>query len=183
MDPDSNQKKVLQRDWVVSVLTVAAMLLTSCGESAAPDEPPSERLEPGADTIRCTLSYRASNELLTGQDPADPVFDFIEEEVSFRIDEGGFDVEETFELSGLTLEASVASNRHEGGEFHLWIAAGETHLFRALYQFRHGGVPRNVFGSQGFTGLIYLTHPEEGGDYQLICESLATGDGAAGGGA
>ena len=183
MDPYSNEQEVSHRGWAVTAVAVVAALLASCDESTAADEPPSERLAPGADTIRCTLSYRASNEVLPGQDPADPVFEFIEEEVSFRIDEDGFDVEETFELSGLTLEASVASNRHEGGEFHLWIAAGETNLFRALYQFRHGGVPRNVFGSQGFTGLIYLTHPEEGGDYQLICESLATGDGAAGGGA
>ena len=40
-------------------------------------------------------------------------------------------------------------------------------LQRFLWQFSQ--VPRNTFGDQGITGLLYYTHPETGSEMQMIC--------------
>ena len=146
--------------------------LAACNTLASAESPPTTN-EPGANAIECSLHYRASYELLEGQSPDDPAFQFAEEAMTLEGNESG-----TISLENLTVEGNFASDEFEGAAFHLAVETGDVSLFRAIYQFEHGGVPLNQFhGDHGFTGLLYLTDPEQRGDYQLICKSVASSGG------
>lgn len=60
---------------------------------------------------------------------------------------------------------------HDRGSVLLDImdAKSNDHLHRWLWQFVE--VPRNLFGGQGFTGLVYINHPQTGSELQLICKA------------
>ena len=47
-------------------------------------------------------------------------------------------------------------------------------LKRSLWQFSLA--PKNIFPGQGFTGLIYLNHPETGSELQLLCRAEGVSD-------
>ncbi|MEQ9324264.1 MAG: hypothetical protein RIF41_34190 [Polyangiaceae bacterium] len=127
------------------------------------DETDAER---PADFLSCSFYYRASNVLEPGQDPDDPALQHVEEVLVVRPNE-----EASATLGDLTVSGSFFSSEHDGASFSLAVVRdGNAPLFASLYQFGHGSTPENQFhGQHGFTGLIYLTHPENGGDYQLIC--------------
>ena len=134
---------------MLRVLTgcAAVLLLTACGgDGSALDG-----------EFRCSFFFRESSE--------QPSF----EEQVLAIPPNQ-DVVAT--LGKLDLKARFSSDQFEGNAFSLSVAAGETSVWSALYQFGDT-LPENQFaGGHGFTGLIYLTHPSEGGDYQLFCESV-----------
>ena len=77
---------------------------------------------------------------------------------------------ETVTLGAFRLEADYG----EGGtRLGLKVKAGATELFRSRYQLRDRLPPINQLpNEQGFTGVLELTHPTEGGNYQLICRSV-----------
>ena len=54
-------------------------------------------------------------------------------------------------------------------------AKSKKQLQRFLWQFTE--VPRNTFGSQGFTGLLYYRHPETCSEMQLLCRIGGKGKG------
>jgi uncharacterized protein YjbI with pentapeptide repeats len=76
----------------------------------------------------------------------------------------------TVALGPLRLEADYA----EGStQLALKVKAGATELFRSRYPLRDSLPPINqVPDEQGFTGVLALTHPTEGGNYQLVCRSV-----------
>jgi uncharacterized protein YjbI with pentapeptide repeats len=82
-------------------------------------------------------------------------------------------MERTISVGRLQLTAQYSGGGREEPAFGLQVRAGEVQLFRALYQLYGGRPPRNQFaGQHGFTGLLYFTHPSEGGNYQVICRSV-----------
>ena len=120
-----------------------------------------------AGQVRCSFYYRASNEF-SGGTPQGNEVDF--EERTLDVAPNGDD---SATLGALTLSVGYDDDEFEGAAVYVGVEAGDTRLFRSLYQLRHRELPENQFvGGHGFTGLIYLTHPSEGGDYQLICESV-----------
>ena len=131
-------------------------------------EAPGQTAVPPA-RVECTFFFRQSNELLEGDDPADPKFEFEERLVSVAKNE---DASET--LGKLTLDVRYDDSEHEGSSVGVGVSSADHPLFRALYQLGERGLVNQFSGDQGFTGLIYLTHPTDGGDYQLICKARAT---------
>jgi hypothetical protein len=117
--------------------------------------------------IECSFNFRQSNELGEGDDPSDPEFQFQEELVNASSNE---DAEAT--LGQLTLHLSYSVDEIEGTYAQVSVTTEDAALFRALYQVGDQGVANQFEGDHGFTGLIYLTHPTDGGDYQLICKAL-----------
>ena len=76
-------------------------------------------------------------------------------------------------LGHLRLDLRYSDDKFEGASAGVRVLAGDQQIFGSLYQLAQGKRPQNQFqGDHGFTGLIYLTHPREGGDYQLICKSV-----------
>jgi hypothetical protein len=61
----------------------------------------------------------------------------------------------------------VMSNDRGSVLLDIMDAKTNKHLQRFLWQFSE--VPRNIFGGQGFTGLIYFNHPRTGSELQMIC--------------
>lgn len=72
-------------------------------------------------------------------------------------------------LGFLELHGDYSYSPIDVGAFHLSATTNEARLFSTLYQFSASKGPSNQFGSHGFTGLIYLTHPTNGGNYQAWC--------------
>ena len=61
----------------------------------------------------------------------------------------------------------VMSNDRGSVLLDIMDAKTNKHFQRFLWQFSE--VPRNIFGGQGFTGLIYFNHPQTGSELQMIC--------------
>lgn len=79
----------------------------------------------------------------------------------------------TASLGKLRLTVSYTNTEWDGASASVGVAADELRLMSSLFQFEPGKPPSNQFqGGHGFTGLVYLTHPTEGGDYQLVCKSV-----------
>jgi len=133
-------------------------VLLGAGAMAAVACHPAQAADPGS--ISCTFYYRpAATE------------DYPEhEEVVVQV---SANEEKSATLGELELALSYADSAIEGAYARVAITADEQEVMASLYQFEPGERPINQFiGDHGFTGLIYLTHPTEGGDYQLICKSL-----------
>ena len=114
-----------------------------------------------AKDVACDFYYRVTN----------VSFSPVEEELPFEEQTllVGPGESKSLDLGDLTLSMSYIEEEYHGTSVTLSVAAGDTSLFHTLYQ----KVPENQFGdNHGFTGLVYLTHPTEGGDYQLICRSV-----------
>lgn len=132
-------------------------------DSSSGDSPSAPSATTG--TIECTFYYRRTNNASEAMDPAD--LEFSEATLALSPNE-----EDTVTLGSMELSGNYSSSEFESASFHLRVTAGETTLFSTLYQLSDG-LPLNQFaGDHGFTGLMYLTHPTEGGDYQLICKSV-----------
>src|SRR5690606_35036969 len=117
--------------------------------------------------VAYSVSYRASNTLQPGQSPNDPELQFTHEHISLPANEDA-----GFELGELAFKFAFHSSENEGRSFSVLVKADTQPVFQSLYQFGRNKMPKNQFiGDHGFTGLIYLTHPEQGGDYQFICSS------------
>ena len=137
----------------------------SRSEAGSGDESPAQTAVP-PDRIECTFVFRESNEVGEGDDPADPKFEFEERTLTVAKNE---DASET--LGKLSLNLSYSVDQHEGSGASLTVSNGDQQVFHALYQIGSRGLINQFAGDHGFTGLIYLTHPTEGGDYQLICKA------------
>lgn len=72
-------------------------------------------------------------------------------------------------LEFLELHASYSFSPIDSGAFHLRAKTNEATLFSTLFQFSASEGLINQFGWHGFTGLMYLTHPTNGGNYQAWC--------------
>lgn len=116
--------------------------------------------------IECTFFFRQSNEVGEGEDPADPKFQFEERTLTV-----GKNEDDSATLGNLTLDLRYDDSEHEGSSAGVSVSTPEHPLFRSLYQLGEQGLLNQFAGAHGFTGLIYLTHPTHGGDYQLICKS------------
>ena len=80
---------------------------------------------------------------------------------------------DTATLGQLRLDLRYSDDKFEGPSAGVSVLAGDEQTFGSLYQLKKSKLPNNQFqGDHGFTGLIYLTHPTQGGDYQLICRSV-----------
>lgn len=118
-------------------------------------------------TITCSAYYRETGVLQPGQSPDDPALQLVGESVTLVPNE-----EASLDLGELEFKFLFNSSDHEGRAFHLSAHTETGYIFQSLYQFDSRKLPKNQFvGEHGFTGLIYLTHPEHGGDYQVICVS------------
>lgn len=164
----------------LSTTALVASLCIGCGESSDPvgdgnpggnDDPAGGTNsvgDPGAGSVDCTFYYRASNEVMEDQSPDDPAFQFEEHTLTVAADES-----ESMTLEGLTLNLSYSDDAFEGGTVSMRVTAGDIRLFSTLYQLQDRQLPTNQFvGGHGFTGLMYLNHPTDGGDYQLLCKSV-----------
>ena len=107
--------------------------------------------------ISCTSFYRQSNQLTS----------FTETVLRFEPKQP-----QTFTVEKLEFQGGFSSDQYEGNVFNLLVLAGETRLWGALYQFGRSLPDSQLIGGHGFTGLVSLTHPSDGGDYQLICETV-----------
>ena len=77
----------------------------------------------------------------------------------------------TMRLADLSLVVSFVSDEGEGSAVNLRASFSEKPLVSWLYQLPRNPPPRNQFvGDHGFTGLVHLTDPTRGDDYQLICK-------------
>jgi hypothetical protein len=114
--------------------------------------------------IECTFFFRESNEVGEGDDPADPKFELEERVLSVQQDDDA-----SVTLGKLTLSVTYSVPEDDGPSVQV-VVSGETQLVRWLYQLGQEGLANQFSGDHGFTGLVYLTHPTEGGDYQLICK-------------
>lgn len=134
------------------------------GASGASEEPGAgPRLTEGS--IECAFYYRVTNEADSDTPPEDLQF-------SERVLQIGPNEEKTATLGLLQLHGTYSLSEFDADTFSLRVTAGETRLLSTLYQLS-GGLPVNQFvGDHGFTGLMYFTHPTEGGDYQAICKSV-----------
>lgn len=113
--------------------------------------------DPGS--ISCTFYYRPA---ATEEYP-----EHEESVIEVRANE-----EESTSLGELELELSYADSSVEGAYARVAVTADDKEVMASLYQFEPGERPINQFlGDHGFTGLIYLTHPTGGGDYQLVCKA------------
>lgn len=131
----------------------------SGGEAPAQTAVPPNRIE-------CTFFFRASNEVGEGDDPADPKFEFEERTLVAAKNE-----DESTTLGKLTLDLRYDDSEEEGSSVGVSVSTADHPLFRTLYQLGEHGLVNQFAGDHGFTGLVYLTHPTDGGDYQLICKS------------
>jgi hypothetical protein len=151
------------------------------GLDSAPESPPSpaqaqpdDADEPPVDvpadappgrTIACTFYHRPDFELSSEPDLSE-VPEGEEEILLIPPNE-----DRALALGQMTLSGYYSSDTFEGSSFNLRATAGETQVLGALYQFSRT-LPMNQFaGGHGFTGLLYLTHPSDGGNYQAFCES------------
>ena len=134
----------------------------SGGEAPAATAVPPARIE-------CTFFFRQSNEVGEGEDPADPKFQFEERTVSVAQNE-----DDSLALGKLTLDVSYSVSEEEGASASVGVSTAEHPLVRTLYQLGERGLINQFSGDHGFTGLVYLTHPSDGGDYQLICKARST---------
>ena len=119
------------------------------------------------DRVECTFFFRQSNEVQDGDDPGDPKFQFEERTLSVGKNEDGSEA-----LGKLTLDLSYDDSEYEGSSVGVSVSTAEHPLFRSLYQLGERGLINQFAGDHGFTGLVYLTHPTDAGDYQLICKAL-----------
>lgn len=148
------------------LIASAALALSSCtrGSPAASGEVSGTPLNGGGGSIRCTYAYRPTD--ASSDAPAAPP-ELEERTLHVGPAEGARET-----LGRLTLSARFASSESEGNSFSLTASSGEAQVLSALYQFG-GGLPQNQFaGGHGFTGLLYFTHPTQGGDYQAFCEMM-----------
>lgn len=130
--------------------------------SAALDEPS------GPYSFRCSLNYRESNVAGPNDSDDDPKFVFKETLVDLSPGD-----QKSADFGQLTFRANVGGDdKYEGGGLSLSVLAGNKFVASWLYQYNPDTPPVNQFGSQGFTGLVYLTHPESGGDYQFFCHTV-----------
>ena len=118
---------------------------------------PARAADPGS--ISCTLYYRpAATEAYPEHEEA---------VVQVNANE-----QKSASLGKLQLTLSYTDTAWDGASASVGVAADDLRLMSSLFQFERGERPVNQFhGGHGFTGLIYLTHPTEGGDYQLVCKS------------
>lgn len=111
---------------------------------------------PGA--IECTFFYRES--------ALDGAGEFEEDVI--RVTSGE---RKRVSLASLGFEVNYEDSSF-GTSAGLQVVAGERAVVQVLYQFPQGRLPANQFiPDHGFTGLMYVTHPTEGGDYQFFCRS------------
>lgn len=150
----------------IQSITVSLALLAACSDNGRPAANPAAGGTAGeAGAVRCTLFYRASNEVTDDTEPGD--LEFEEQVLELGPGEQG-----SANLAGVTLSLSYNLSEQEPDTLLLEVTAGETALLRTLYQLIDQKLPQNQFaGGHGFTGLMYFTHPSQGGDYQAICES------------
>jgi hypothetical protein len=147
-------------------LLASALQLACAGSGGKPAEPNGVPADAGS--IRCTFAYRESNELMAGQSGNEPGFQFEQRVTSVQPNEAA---SQTLGLVTLTLRYDV--DDVETDSFSLNARADDKSLLSILYQLG-AGLPKNQFaGGHGFTGLLYLTHPSAGGDYQAYCEAIA----------
>ena len=117
--------------------------------------------------IRCSFFFRPD------AIQADPETDLAAFEFQERVVDIAPGQTQMASLSQLTLTGSYADSAFEGSSFNLRVTAGDVQLLATLFQFSDG-LPQNQFaGGHGFTGLLHLTHPTDGGNYQAFCEAVA----------
>lgn len=118
----------------------------------------------GPSRVRCEFFFRESNE----DDPPEPPSEFVSATLEVGANGSG-----SAGLGLLTFSVSYSDDEFEGASVSIVVTANDEPLSRFLYQFPDRELPDNQFdGGHGFTGLVYLTHPVQGGDYQLFCNSV-----------
>jgi len=159
----------------VRIVGLVASLLVGCDASAGSVDdtrgPQDDALLPEQVvpvTLRCQFFYRESNEPGPGESDDDPKFVHTEKVLSVA---AGQQNEVT--LGKVTLRAAQNGEKAAGGAFNIFASADGRQLASWLYQFDLADPPRDQFvGGHGFTGLVYLTHPTAGGDYQFMCSAI-----------
>ena len=116
--------------------------------------------------VACTFFFRESNEVREGENPDDPKFQFQEHTLSVAQNE-----DDSTTLGKLSLSVRYDVSLEEGASVGIAASTAERQLVAWLYQLDERGVANQFKGDHGFTGLVYLTHPQDGGDYQLICKA------------
>jgi hypothetical protein len=171
---DMHRIRSLSRGAALCVLALVPLACDATAERGAPGAAAAGAgMTPGEDSqqelpahIECSVFFRESNELGEGDDPTDPRFQHQERTLRAAPDE---DASST--LGRLTFDLHYSVSEQEGSSVHVAVTAGEQRLVSCLYQLGHAGVRNQFVGDHGFTGLVHLTHPTEGGDYQLICHA------------
>jgi hypothetical protein len=151
-----------QRELLATILPGAALLVfaAGCGQSASAAE------SSAPEAVQCKLFWRASNTLGPSDSPTDPKFQF--QERAIRV---GRREQASASLADITLDVHYFSDPSEGSSVSVRAAFDGKALVSWLYQLSTSPPPKNQFiGDQGFTGLVYLTHPTKEGDYQFLCE-------------
>jgi hypothetical protein len=148
-------------------------LLAACDDAGAPVDCKPDAGPVALDgaiarfSFRCSLYYRQSNEAGPSDSDDDPKLHFSETIVALSPGE-----QKSADFGALTFRASASADQFEGGALNLLVVAGDKMVASWLYQFAPDKPPENQFATHGFTGLVYLTHPQSGGDYQLFCHTV-----------
>lgn len=148
----------------------------ACNGSGAPSSAePTDTANAGLDgpsdaadgSIECTYAYRQSNEVGEGQTGQEPAFQLEERTLTVAAGEDA-----TERLGALTFRVGFQTYESELDTISLSASAEGAQVLSILYQLS-SGLPQNQFaGGHGFTGLLYFTHPTQGGDYQAFCEAV-----------
>lgn len=149
----SNTKRLF-----VAILTaaVAALVLSGCGEeqSAGAGTPPDI-------TVACRVFARPNVETS------------IEERKTIRSGPEGDD--QSVEIGGFRFRNLFSADEFEGTSLIVYVypKGKRKAIIHSLYQFDSSKPPANQFpGGHGFTGLIYVNHPDTGAELQFFCKSV-----------
>lgn len=149
----SNTKKLL-----ASVLsaTVAALVLAGCGEAPSAGAGPSPDIR-----ISCQAFTRPNVETS------------IQERKTIRLGPEGDD--QSAFIGDFRFRTLFTADEFEGTSLVVYVypQGKRKAITHSLYQFDSAKPPVNQFpGGHGFTGLIYVNHPDMGAELQYFCKAV-----------
>ena len=161
---------------LLSVVFAACVASVACnGSGSSPADEPTDTANASLDgpsgtlegSVECTFAYRPSNEVGPGQTGNGPAFQLEERTLAVAVDEDASE-----RLGQLTFSVGFHAYESETDSINVSVSADGAPVLSILYQLS-AGLPQNQFvGGHGFTGLLYFTHPTQGGDYQAFCAAV-----------
>lgn len=148
----SNSPKLLA---AVLTAAVAGLLPSGCGDEPSAGAGPSPDIR-----VSCQAFTRPNVETS------------IQERKTIRSGPEGDD--QSVEIGDFRFRNLLAADEFEGTSLAVYVyPKGKTKaITHSLYQFDLSKPPANQFpGGHGFTGLIYVNHPDTGAELQFFCKS------------
>lgn len=152
-----------------SVLLLGGLLATSgCGERPPPGAHALKNIQRPTGALRCTFLYREREPTTEDVEPVH------QEERTLEV---AADTQGVVEVGHLKLEATFWVSDYQGCGVKLEVTAAGKPVFGELHEFTPLDLPLQQL-RHGLTGVVYLSHPELGGQYELTCSLDARTPGA-----